>query len=175
MTELEPIITKRAKDDIMINYINDQLADTGSSINTQTRNFISETIKPIKDEILELKKGQPLLPDRVGVDNQRIQNELEDHQKQIYDVPEARSTETEAEFAEHPRLRFSRLDDLPVKKKPSRLTQAQLAKRLRVVDATVYRRKHYPDFSEWSAGLDPDGISWVFKKQDGKFYPIQDL
>lgn len=45
----------------------------------------------------------------------------------------------------------------------------ELADRLGVSKSTVSRRKLEPDFSEWSASQDPDGIAWAY--ESGAFVP----
>lgn len=49
------------------------------------------------------------------------------------------------------------------------LTTSELAHRLNVSRSTISRRKHQPDFSEWTQQLDPDAIAWVYT--EGAFVP----
>ena len=44
-----------------------------------------------------------------------------------------------------------------------------LARRLGVDPSTISRRKDRADFSEWSQGLDPEGIAWIYLQ--GNFVP----
>jgi|GEM_PF-6384816 len=44
-----------------------------------------------------------------------------------------------------------------------------LARRLGVDPSTISRRKDRADFSEWSQGLDPEGIAWIYVQ--GNFVP----
>jgi hypothetical protein len=52
------------------------------------------------------------------------------------------------------------------------LSQRTLSIRLNVDHTTVARnrKKGFEEFSQWSGGVDPDGISWEFR--DSKYYPI---
>jgi hypothetical protein len=51
-------------------------------------------------------------------------------------------------------------------------TIADLAERLGVNKATVSRNKNKNSFVEWSAGRDPEGISWEYREEEQLFYPL---
>jgi len=52
---------------------------------------------------------------------------------------------------------------------PSTLIQTELAKRLKVKDYKISRRKSDPNFSQWTQTLDPDGIAWEYSPLDKMF------
>jgi hypothetical protein len=49
---------------------------------------------------------------------------------------------------------------------------SQLSRRLQTAKGTIRRRKYAPDFSEWTQGLDPDGIAWTYQR--GLYVPQLD-
>lgn len=54
---------------------------------------------------------------------------------------------------------------------PSTLIQTELAKRLRVKDYKISRRKSDPNFAQWTQKLDPDKIAWEYSPKDKLFVP----
>ncbi len=52
------------------------------------------------------------------------------------------------------------------------LNQTQLAQRFGVSPDTIRRRKHLPDWSEWSRGKDPAQISWSYRPETQRFVPV---
>jgi hypothetical protein len=44
------------------------------------------------------------------------------------------------------------------------ISASQLARRLKVSRKTIRRRKREPDFSTWTQSLDPEQMSWVYRK-----------
>ncbi len=51
------------------------------------------------------------------------------------------------------------------------LSGRKLAQRLGVHPRTLARRRHRPDFDQWSQDLDPDSISWAYRG-DGRYAPL---
>lgn len=49
------------------------------------------------------------------------------------------------------------------------LSQAELAKRLRVNESTIFRNKEKPNFHEWSKSKDPESIPWRFCEDTKRF------
>jgi hypothetical protein len=54
------------------------------------------------------------------------------------------------------------------------LNQTQLAQRLGVSSDTIRRRKHLPDWRQWSQEKDPAQISWSYRRETQRFVPTHD-
>lgn len=52
---------------------------------------------------------------------------------------------------------------------PAPCKQTALARRLKVSDGTIKTHRARPDFMEWSASYDPDGLGWTYNNK--YFYP----
>lgn len=57
---------------------------------------------------------------------------------------------------------------------PQGIIQSELAKRLDVHSSTIYKRREDSDFSEWTRGRDPEGISWAYSAESKEFYPLEE-
>jgi hypothetical protein len=53
------------------------------------------------------------------------------------------------------------------------LTGVALAKRFNSSSSTLSNKRSKPNFSEWSMGLDPDGVAWEYRSITRKFHPVE--
>ena len=53
------------------------------------------------------------------------------------------------------------------------LSQAKLAQRLGLTARNLSRERSKPEFSEWSRGLDPEGIAWIYDPSSKSFQTIE--
>jgi hypothetical protein len=62
--------------------------------------------------------------------------------------------------------------DKPVGNVETRLTQAELAKRLEVDPGTLTKNRSKPNFPGWSGDKDPENISWSYLSELKRYTPL---